>query len=117
MPHDVFISYAAEDKAIADAVCAKIEERRIRCWTAPRNILPGETYAEAIIDAIDASRIMVLVFSSHANASKHVMREVRTRGAQRDTYYSFSNRRGTTFERNAVRHWSATLAGCHDAAA
>ncbi len=76
MSHDVFISYSAEDKTIADALCAKLEESRIRCWIAPRNILPGETYAEAIIDAIDASRIMVLVFSSHANASKHVMREV-----------------------------------------
>jgi len=75
MPHDVIISYATIDKPIADAVCAKLEERGIRCWIAPRDILAGMDYAEAIISAIDSAKIMVLIFSSHANASKHVMRE------------------------------------------
>ena len=75
MPHDVIISYATIDKPIADAVCAKLEECGIRCWIAPRDILAGMDYAEAIISAIDSAKIMVLIFSSHANASKHVMRE------------------------------------------
>ena len=75
MPHDVIISYATIDKPIADAVCAKLEERGIRCWIAPRDILAGMDYAEAIISAIDSAKLMVLIFSSHANASKHVMRE------------------------------------------
>jgi TIR domain len=75
VPHDVFISYATIDKPIADAVCAKLEERGIRCWIAPRDILAGMDYAEAIIVAIDSAKIMVLIFSSHANASQHVMRE------------------------------------------
>jgi hypothetical protein len=76
MAHDVFISYSAEDKPTADAVCATLEARRIRCWIAPRDILPGVSYAEALIDAIGQSRLMVLVFSSHSNKSPHVMREV-----------------------------------------
>jgi uncharacterized RDD family membrane protein YckC len=75
MGHDVIISYATIDKPIADAVCAKLEERGIRCWIAPRDILAGMDYAEAIISAIDSAKLMVLIFSSHANASKHVMRE------------------------------------------
>ena len=75
VPHDVIISYATIDKPIADAVCARLEERGIRCWIAPRDILAGMDYAEAIINAIDSAKIMVLIFSSHANASKHVMRE------------------------------------------
>ena len=53
-------------KPTADAVCAKLEERGIRCWIAPRDILPGADYAASIISGIDSAKIMVLIFSSHA---------------------------------------------------
>ncbi len=76
MAHDVFISYASEDKPIADAVCAKLEGRGIRCWIAPRDVLPGEDWGEAIVTAIDDSRLMVLVFSASSNGSEHVKNEV-----------------------------------------
>jgi uncharacterized RDD family membrane protein YckC len=75
MGHDVIISYATIDKPIADAVCAKLEERGIRCWISPRDILPGADYAASIVSAIDSAKLMVLILSSNANASKHVMRE------------------------------------------
>ena len=74
--HDIFISYSSEDKPIADAICNHLESRHIRCWVAPRDILPGINYQEAIIDAIDSSSIMVLVFSSHSNISPHVLTEL-----------------------------------------
>ena len=76
MAHDVFISYAAEDRTVANAVCAKLEAERIRCWIAPRDVLPGVSYAEALVDAISESSLMVLVFSSRSNNSPQVMREV-----------------------------------------
>ncbi|HYN70294.1 MAG TPA: toll/interleukin-1 receptor domain-containing protein, partial [Candidatus Eisenbacteria bacterium] len=76
MAHDVFISHAAEDKPTGDAVCAALEGRGIRCWIAPRDVTPGIAFPEAIITAINASRVMVLVFSSRSNTSPHVMREV-----------------------------------------
>ncbi len=76
MAHDVFISYASEDKTTADAVCAKLEERGIRCWIAPRDVLPGMDWGEAIVTAIDESRLMVLVFSANSNGSEHVKSEV-----------------------------------------
>ena len=34
MAHDVFISYSTKDKVIADAICANLENRGIRCWIA-----------------------------------------------------------------------------------
>jgi TIR domain len=43
MAHKVFISYAAEDKQIADAVCDALEAREIKCWYAPREPLPPPT--------------------------------------------------------------------------
>ncbi|WP_423948599.1 toll/interleukin-1 receptor domain-containing protein, partial [Candidatus Binatus sp.] len=38
MAHDVFISHSARDKPYADAICAKLESRGIRCWIAPRDV-------------------------------------------------------------------------------
>src|SRR5207244_9534251 len=76
MAHDVFLSYATEDKAVADAICASLEASRVRCWIAPRDILPGTEYPEAIVEAITSSRITVLVYSAHANRSPHILREL-----------------------------------------
>jgi formylglycine-generating enzyme required for sulfatase activity len=76
MPHDVFISHSARDKPYADAVCAKLESQNIRCWIAPRDIRPGMDWGAAIIEAIDNARVMLLVFSSHANGSPQIKREV-----------------------------------------
>ncbi|MGO9605899.1 MAG: SUMF1/EgtB/PvdO family nonheme iron enzyme [Candidatus Binataceae bacterium] len=76
MAHDVFISHSARDKPYADAVCAKLESRGIRCWIAPRDIRPGMDWGAAILEGIDGARVMLLVFSSHSNASPQINREV-----------------------------------------
>jgi len=74
--HDVFISYSARDKPVADAICAKLEASGVRCWIAPRDIRPGMSWGGAIVEAIDGARVMLLVFSSHANSSPQIQREV-----------------------------------------
>jgi hypothetical protein len=74
--HDVFVSYSTRDKPIADAACAVIEARKLRCWIAPRDVLPGVPYAESLDEAIGGSRVMVLILSAGANESGQVMREV-----------------------------------------
>jgi ABC-type amino acid transport substrate-binding protein len=76
MAHEVFISYCSEDKNIADAVCAGLEAEKIACWIAPRDVPLGTQYGAAIIDAINETRIMVVIFSSHANQSRHVSNEI-----------------------------------------
>ena len=76
MAHDVFISHSAKDKATADAVCAMLESEGIRCWIAPRDVLASMEWGEAIIDAIEQCRIMVLVFTANANASPQIRREI-----------------------------------------
>ena len=76
MAHEVFICYASQDELVAGAVCAALESSHIRCWIAPRDVLPGMEWAETIVDAIDGSRVLVLVLSSSSNISPHVMREV-----------------------------------------
>ncbi len=76
MAHDVFISYSTHDKPIADAVVAGLENQGIRCWIAPRDILPGSSWGEAIIGAIEGCRFMVIILSKHSNHSNQVVREV-----------------------------------------
>jgi hypothetical protein len=83
MPHDVFISYSAKDKGAAELICARLESAGIRCWMAPRDIRPGMSWGRAIIAAIDGARMMLLLFSQHANASPQVTREVE-RAVQKD---------------------------------
>lgn len=76
MSFDVFVSYPNQDKQTADSVCNALEEAGINCWVAPRNIMPGYDWGAAIVDAIASTKIMVLVFSRHSNASEQIKREV-----------------------------------------
>jgi hypothetical protein len=76
MGHDVFISYASRDKPTADAACAFLEARGIRCWMAPRDILSSMDWSESIVEAIENCYVFVLVFSSRANESPQIKREV-----------------------------------------
>jgi hypothetical protein len=76
MPFDAFISYSSKDKPTADAACAALEAAGVRCWIAPRDIRAGREYAAGIISGIDACRIMIVIFSTNANASVQIHREI-----------------------------------------
>ena len=53
-----------------------LENEGIRCWIAPRDVTPGQTWGEAIVDAIESSKIMVMILSDNSNRSRQVLREV-----------------------------------------
>ena len=76
MAHDVFVSHSAQDKPIADAIVAALESQGVRCWIAPRDIIPGSNYMASLVQALRDSSIVVLVMSSLANSSPHVQREL-----------------------------------------
>jgi len=76
MPHDIFISYSTDDQKIVEGLSAYLEQNGIRCFVAYRDIPKGVDWAEAITNAIENSRLMVVVFSEHFNQSKHVDREI-----------------------------------------
>ena len=90
MPHDVFVSYSSDDKPTAESVCATLENKGIRCWMAPRDVLPGVDWGGAIIDAINASHVMVLVYSAKANDSPQIQRPVERAGNRGLTFIQFS---------------------------
>ena len=74
--HHVFISYSSKNKVIADRICSHLESNGIFCWYAPRDILPGKDWAEAIMEAIDSAKIFLLIYSSESNESRQVSNEV-----------------------------------------
>jgi len=76
MAHQVFVCHSSKDKAVADAACAALEAQGTACWIAPRDVLAGLEYGEAIVDAIAGCPILVLIFSAHANDSPQVRREI-----------------------------------------
>ncbi len=60
--YDLFISYASENKDIADYIVDKIEKRGYKCFIAPRDIRTGSEYAVEIIRGISNSTAVLLVF-------------------------------------------------------
>jgi hypothetical protein len=76
MAHDIFVSHSNKDKIAADAVVAHLERDGLRCWCAPRDILPGASWASSIVKGINSCKAMVVIFSANANQSDHIRREV-----------------------------------------
>src|SRR5579863_9690294 len=76
MAHTVFICYASQDKAVADAACSALEARGVRCWISPRDIRPGEEWDESIYEALSTSQVVLLIFSGYANDSPEVRRVI-----------------------------------------
>ena len=72
----IFISYSSKNKNVADALCHYLEEHNIPCWIAPSDILPGQTWAGAIVQAISNCSAMVLIYTAESNASHQVANEV-----------------------------------------
>lgn len=76
MSRDVFISHSAQDKKVAETICAALEDSGIQCWVAPRDVRPGRSFPGEITRAIQQSKVMLMIFSQHSNSSEQVLREV-----------------------------------------
>jgi len=76
MKYDVFISHSSKDFEVAQNLCKYLENNGIKCWIAPRDVTAGMSYARAILNGIDESSLMVLLFSDNANKSRHIESEV-----------------------------------------
>jgi N-acetylneuraminic acid mutarotase len=76
LAHHVFLSHATEDRDTALQVCAALEAEGIPCWIAPRDVQAGTDYAAAILEGIRTSDLVLILFSTHANTSPYVLREI-----------------------------------------
>jgi hypothetical protein len=72
----IFITYSSKDQKVARSICSALENRGLRCWISSRDIKPGQNFQEQIVKAIRAAKIMVLVFTAHANNSNEIKKEL-----------------------------------------
>lgn len=75
MGYDVFISYNTTDRRIAEAACHFIEQRRLRCFIAPRDISEID-WADNLYSAIESSKAFVIIVSENSNSSREVAKEL-----------------------------------------
>lgn len=73
---DFFISHSVQDRVLADAARAFLERQGFRCWKAPDDILPGQLWEDAIVDAIEQSRGILLIWTQASQDSAQVRREL-----------------------------------------
>ena len=76
MSAPIFISYSSKDQKIAETICDALQSRSLTCWISCRDIGPGENFQESIVKAIRSAKLMILVFTSNANNSDEIKKEV-----------------------------------------
>jgi hypothetical protein len=68
VPHrDVFISYAQADKNIAQQLAERLRQRGLSTWLDVENIQPGMDWGRMQRDAVENSRLCVVLLSDKAN--------------------------------------------------
>ena len=74
MKYDVFISHSSKDLELSEKICDYLQGQGINCWIDSRNV--SGLYARSIMEGIEQSEMMVLVYSGRANSSAHVENEI-----------------------------------------
>lgn len=74
--HDVFISYSTMDIVPAEKIRDILEQNKIPCWMAPRDIPSGSNYAKEIPVAIRECKVFLLILSANAQSSNWVVKEL-----------------------------------------
>lgn len=72
----IFLSYSSKDHKTAAAICQALEARGHPCWMSTRDVKPGENFQGAIVRAIRDAGVMVMIFSSNANNSDEIKKEM-----------------------------------------
>jgi hypothetical protein len=75
MAGHVFISHGSENSDEANALCAFIEARGVKCWIAPRDVRPGIDYSVELQTAIEGASAFVVLVTDVANKSPYVRAE------------------------------------------
>jgi hypothetical protein len=80
---NIFVSFSKQDQAVALEILGRIEAADLKCWISCRDVPLGSDYQDAIVDALDQSGAMVLVFSKAANNSEEIKRELALASARK----------------------------------
>jgi len=73
---DIFISHVEEDADIALEIALALEEVGYTTWTYEVDSIPGLSYLVQTGEAVELSKVMLLVISPHSLGSRQVTSEV-----------------------------------------
>ena len=73
--HDIFISYASDDRGRLTGLVAALEEQGWSVWWDHQSIQPGETWDETIEQAVKAAQCVVVAWSDASVRSRWVRAE------------------------------------------
>ena len=74
--YDLFFSYSTKDQEAALNLVGEIESHGLKCWIAPRDIPTSKSWAGAIIEGLNESRVFLILLTESSNQSNQVLREV-----------------------------------------
>ena len=74
--HHIFISHSSIDSKIAFMLCEAFENQGVKCWIAPRDVRVGMPYAKSIVEGIENSQAVIVLFSTNSDKSDGVLQEI-----------------------------------------
>lgn len=77
----IFICFSSKDEAVAREVVASLEAAGLKCWISLRDVAPGQNYQEAIVQALEAARGIVFLFSESSSKSQEIRKELSIGGS------------------------------------
>lgn len=77
----LFVCFSSKDEAVAREVVESLEADGLKCWISLRDVLPGQNYQEAIVQALETASGIVFLFSEHSNKSQEIRKELSIGGS------------------------------------
>jgi hypothetical protein len=75
-PYDVFVSYSRHDQDRVRPWVARLREGGLEVFFDTESLVGGSEWREAIVDAINAAKMVIFVASEHAFSSGYVPKEL-----------------------------------------
>jgi hypothetical protein len=75
------VCFSSKDEAVAREVVESLEASGLKCWISLRDVLPGQNYQEAIVQALESASGIVFLFSEHSNKSQEIRKELSIGGS------------------------------------
>jgi hypothetical protein len=74
--HQIFICFSSKDTEVAHQIVAFLERHGLTCWISLRDVEPGANYQESIVHALEASKVVVFLFSDNSSRSSEIRKEL-----------------------------------------
>ena len=74
--NQIFISHSSKDENIIKKICEKLSINNFTYWVSFENEMFGQSYASAIVDAINKCTVFLVFMSENSNKSSHIVNEI-----------------------------------------